>query len=108
MVFKLFAGVCPAFADAIDGQWCLGSSRVEKWTEDADAGENEITDNDDRHGLDDVVGKRGGRRNADRDGVVSEETVRLTRGTTSLTFGTLGRWRSRRTFSRKLRGTKRR
>jgi len=60
VVFKLFAGVCPAFADAIDGQWCLGSSRVEKWTEDADAGENEITDNDDRHGLDDVVGNEEG------------------------------------------------
>lgn len=46
------AGVCPAHADAIDGQWCLGSSHFEiNGPNIRTPGGNQITGNYHRHGF---------------------------------------------------------
>ena len=48
----LVVGVGPARADAIDGQWCLGSSHFEiNGPNIRTPGGNEITGNYDRHGF---------------------------------------------------------
>jgi hypothetical protein len=77
----LVASVCPARADAIDGQWCLGASHFEiSGPNIRTPGGNDITGNYDRHGFDYVVP-------ANEEGagtkivmvLLNEETVRLTR-----------------------------
>lgn len=81
----LVAGVCPARADAIDGQWCLGSSHFEiNGPNIRTPGGNNITGNYDRHGFGYVVPQ-----NEEGAGteivmvLLNEETVRLTRGTST-------------------------
>jgi len=78
----LLASVCPARADAIDGQWCLGSSHFEiDGSKIRTPGGTDISGNYDRHGFDYVVP-------ANEEGagtkivmvLLNEETVRLTRG----------------------------
>ena len=80
-----FAAACPARADAIDGQWCLGVSHFEiSGPSIRTPGGNAITGNYDRHGFTYVVP-------ANEEGagtqivmvLLNEETVRLTRGTSS-------------------------
>src|SRR5262245_33967663 len=79
----VFASVCSARGDAIDGQWCLGASHFEiSGPSIRTPGGNDITGNYDRHGFDYVVP-------ANEEGagtkivmvLLNEETVRLTRGT---------------------------
>jgi hypothetical protein len=54
--FAVVAGVCSARADAIDGQWCLGSSHFEiKGPNIRTPGGNQIAGNYDRHGFTYVV-----------------------------------------------------
>ena len=81
----LIASVYPARADAIDGQWCLGSSHFEINSPNIRTpGGNNITGNYDRHGYEYVVP-------ANEEGagtkfvmvLLNEETVRLTRGTSA-------------------------
>ena len=75
-------GASTARADAIDGQWCLGSSHFEiNGPNIRTPGGNQITGNYDRHGFEYVVP-------ANEDGagtqivmvLLNEETLRLTRG----------------------------
>ena len=75
-------GVCPARADAIDGQWCLGSSHFEiSGPNIRTPGGNEITGNYDRHGFTYVVpGSEEGAGTEILMVLLNEETVRLTRG----------------------------
>src|SRR5215471_17457029 len=79
------AAVCPARADAIDGQWCLGSSHFKiNGPSIRTPGGNQIMGNYDRHGFTYVVP-------ANEEGaggqivmvLPNEETVRLTRGTSA-------------------------
>ena len=81
----LVVGVCSARADAIDGQWCLGSSHFEiNGPNIRTPGGNQITGSYDRHGFEYVVP-------ANEEGagtqivmmLLNEETVRLTRGTSA-------------------------
>ena len=80
--YAVVAGVYPARADAIDGQWCLGSSHFEiSGPNIRTPGGSQITGNYDRHGFTYVVP-------AGEDGagtqivmvLLNEETVRLARG----------------------------
>ena len=81
----LVAGACPARADAIDGQWCFGTSHFEiNGPNIRTPGGNQITGNYDRHGFEYVVPQ-----NEEGAGtqivmvLLNEETVRLTRGTSA-------------------------
>src|SRR5262245_27272428 len=78
----VMAGVYPAHADAIDGQWCLGSSHFEiSGPNIRTPGGSQITGNYDRHGFTYVVP-------ASEDGagtqivmvLLNEETVRVAGG----------------------------
>ena len=84
-IAALVAGVPSAFADAIDGQWCYGSSHFEiNGPNIRTPGGNDITGNYDRHGFTYVVPS-----NEEGAGtqivmvLLNEETVRLTRGTSA-------------------------
>jgi hypothetical protein len=79
----LVIGANSARADAIDGQWCLGSSHFEiNGPNIRTPGGNDITGNYDRHGFSYIVPN-----NEEGAGtqvvmvLLNEETVRLTRGT---------------------------
>jgi hypothetical protein len=64
----LIASVFPARADAIDGQWCLGSSHFEINGQNIRTpGGNTITGNYDRHG--NRRDRQGQRVRSDRDGL---------------------------------------
>src|SRR5215510_10551258 len=83
--FAVVADAGPARADAIDGQWCLGASHFEiSGPNIRTPGGNAITGNYDRHGFTYVVPS-----NEDGAGtqivmvLLNEETIRLTRGTSS-------------------------
>ena len=80
--FPLIASVLPARADAIDGQWCLGSSHFEiSGRNIRTPGGNAITGNYDRHGFDYVVpANEEGAGTQIVMALLNEETVRLTRG----------------------------
>ena len=79
----LVAGVCPARADAIDGQWCFASSHFEiDGPKIRTPGGNQITGNYDRHGFTYVVpANEQGAGTQIVMVLLNEETVRLTRGT---------------------------
>jgi hypothetical protein len=79
------ASVCPARADAIDGQWCLGASHFEiSGPNIRTPGGNDITGNYDRHGFDYVVpANEEGAGNKIVMVLLNEETVRLTRGSSA-------------------------
>jgi hypothetical protein len=81
----IVAGVCPARADAIDGQWCLGSSHFEiSGPNIRTPGGNQITGNYDRHGFTYVVpSNEVGAGTQIVMVLLNEETVRLTRGTSA-------------------------
>ena len=81
----LVAGAVSARADAIDGQWCFGSSHFEiNGPKIRTPGGNDIVGNYDRHGFSYVVP-------ANEQGagaqiimlLLNEETVQLTRGTSA-------------------------
>jgi|SRR5215510_6251825 len=78
----LVAGASLARADAIDGQWCFGSSHFEiNGPKIRTPGGNDITGNYDRHGFSYVV--PGNEQGAGTEIVMvllNEETVQLTRG----------------------------
>ena len=78
----LLAGAGSAQADAIDGQWCFGSSHFEiNGPNIRTPGGNEITGNYDRHGFSYVV--PANEQGAGTEIVMvllNEETVRLSRG----------------------------
>jgi hypothetical protein len=81
----LLAGTSLARADAIDGQWCFGSSHFEiNGPNIRTPGGNEIAGNYDRHGFSYVV--PANEQGAGTEIVMvllNEETVRLTRGTST-------------------------
>ena len=83
--FLLLASVLPAHADAIDGQWCLGTSHLGiNGPNIRTPGGNDITGEYNRHGFQYVVP-------ANEEGagtqivmvLLNEETVHLTRGTSA-------------------------
>jgi hypothetical protein len=79
----LFGSVYPAFADAIDGQWCLGTSHFEiNGPSIRTPAGNSITGNYHRHGFEYVVpGNEQGAGTQIVMVLLNEETVQLTRGT---------------------------
>jgi len=81
----LALSACPAFADAIDGQWCLGTSHFEiSGPNIRTPGGNDITGNYDRHGFDYIVpANEAGAGTKIVMVLLNEETVRLTRGTSA-------------------------
>jgi len=78
----LVIGTAPVRADAIDGQWCLGSSHFEiSGPRIRTPGGSEITGNYHRHGFSYVVPANEAGTGAEIIMVlINEETVRLTRG----------------------------
>jgi hypothetical protein len=78
----LMAGVSSARADAIDGQWCLGSSHFAiNGPNIRTPGGNEIIGKYDRHGFEYVVPpNEEGAGTKIAMVLLNEETVRLTRG----------------------------
>jgi len=81
----LVAGAASARADAIDGQWCFGSSHFEiNGPKIRTPGGNDIVGNYDRHGFSYVVPANEPGTGAQIIMVLlNEETVQLTRGTSA-------------------------
>jgi len=81
----LVAGAASARADAIDGQWCFGSSHFEiNGPKIRTPGGNDIVGNYDRHGFSYVVPANEQGAGAQIIMVLlNEETVQLTRGTSA-------------------------
>jgi hypothetical protein len=81
----LAVSACPAFADAIDGQWCLGTSHFEiSGPNIRTPGGNDITGNYGRHGFDYIVPtNEAGAGTLIVMVLLNEETVQLTRGTSA-------------------------
>jgi hypothetical protein len=77
------ASSCPARADAIDGQWCLGANHFEiSGPNIRTPGGNDITGDYNRHGFRYVVpGNEPGAGTQIVMVLLNEETVHLTRGT---------------------------
>jgi hypothetical protein len=81
----LVAGAASARADAIDGQWCFGSSHFEiNGPKIRTPGGNDIVGNYDRHGFSYVVPANEQGAGAQINMLLlNEETVQLTRGTSA-------------------------